>query len=156
MELIKKKAGVDIVHVPYQGGGPLTSAIVGGQVDVACHSIIAVIQLIKAGELRALAVSSEKRQQELPQVPTFGELGFSNASLPVRVGYMAPLGTPRAIIDRWNDAIQKALADPGVKSQMEKACMTIDYRPLEAMTKSMEELNRVLSDLIKEGALKLK
>lgn len=153
MELIRKGAGVDIVHVPYQGGGPLKTAILGGHVDVACDSIVAVNPLVKAGNLRALAICSEKRHDELPQIPTVSELGYPNASLPVRAGYMAPLGTAPPIIDKWNQAIQKSLADPTVVSQLIKASLTIGYLPLEAMTKAMDGPSQILSEWVKEMGL---
>jgi tripartite-type tricarboxylate transporter receptor subunit TctC len=153
MELIKKGAGVDMVHVPFQGGGPLKTAILGGHVDVACDSIVAVNPLIKAGNLRALAICSGKRHDELPQVATVSELGYPNASLPVRAGYMAPLGTPQPIINKWNQAIQKALADPAVIDQLKKASLTLDYIPLEAMTKAMDGPSQILTEWVKEGGL---
>lgn len=153
MELIKKAAGVDIVHIPYQGGGPLKAAILGGHVDIACDSIAAVGPLIKAGNLRALAICSDKRHEELPKVPTVTELGYPNASFPVRTGYMAPLGTPQPIIDKWNQAIQKALADPTVVSQFKKASLAIDYLPLQAMIEQFDRGNRILTEWIKGGGV---
>jgi len=66
MEIIKRDSGVDMVHIPYQGGGPLKSAVLGGHVNIACDSIVAVNSLIKAGDLRALAMCAEKRHPDLP------------------------------------------------------------------------------------------
>lgn len=153
IELIKKAAGVEIVHVPYQGGGPLKSAILGGHVDLACDSIAAVFPLVKAGNLRVLAICSEKRYEDLPQVPSVFELGYPNASLPLRVGYMVPLGTPKPIIDKWNQAIQKALADPSMERQLRDASLSLDYKPPEAMAKNLESNDQILSGWIKEGGL---
>lgn len=153
MELIKKEAGVEIVHVPYQGAGPLRPAILGGHVDLACDSIVGVYPQVKGGNLRALAICADKRFAELPSVPTVAELGYPKASIPVRAGYMVPLGTPQQVIDKWNQAIQKALADPKVESQITKASLTVDYKPLEAMVKSLENLNGILSEWVKESGL---
>ncbi len=153
MELIKKSAAVNLVHIPYQGGGPLKAAILGGHVDIANDSIVAVNPLIKAGNLRPLAICSDKRHDALPNVPTVTELGYPNASLPVRAGYMAPLGTPQPIIDKWNQAIQKALADPAIISQLTKASLTIDYIPLKAAGAAMDRPNRILTEWVKEGGM---
>jgi len=152
-ELIKKSAGVEILHVPFQGGGPLKSAILGGHVDLACDSIAAVYPLVKAGNLRALAVCADQRSSVLPQVPTVLELGYPKASLPVWSGFMTTPGTPQAIIDKWNQAIPKALSDPKVKGQMEDALLTLDFQPQESMAKSLENGNAILSQWVKEGGL---
>ncbi|HLC25384.1 MAG TPA: tripartite tricarboxylate transporter substrate binding protein [bacterium] len=153
MELLKEAAGVDIVHVPYQGGGSLRAAILGGHVDLAPISIAPVLSLVKAGNLRVLVSFSENRLDELPDVPTAKEVGYPNSVLPTWLGYMAPLGTPRPIIDKWNQAIQKALSDPGVKSELEKVALTIDYKTPEVMTQVMEREERILSEWVKKGGL---
>lgn len=153
LEVIRKSAGVDMAHVPYQGGGPLTPAILAGQVDIACTAFAAVVSLVKAGNVRALAICSAKRSEELPQVPTVGELGFPNAGMSGNVGLMAPLGTPQPIIDKWHQAIQKAVADPKFTSQLSKAAFIVDYRPPEEMAKSMENMHRILSEVLTEVGL---
>jgi tripartite-type tricarboxylate transporter receptor subunit TctC len=153
MQLIKKAAGVEIVHLPYQGGGPLRSAILGGHVDLTCDTIVGVPALVKTGAVRALAICADKRSEELPQVPTVAELGYPNASLPVWVGYLAPLATPQQIIDKWNLVVKRALADPGVMSSLMKVPVTVEYKPPEVMAKSLERVNSILSEWIKEGGL---
>jgi len=152
-ELIIKGANVEILHVPFQGGGPLKSAILGGHIDMACDSIAAVYPLIKAGNLRALAICADKRSNVLAQVPTVVELGYPNAALPVWSGFMATPGTPQPIIDKWNQAIRKALADPKIKSTMDEALLTLDFQPQQSMAKSLEEGYVILSQWVKEGGL---
>ena len=156
MELIIKKAGVQIAHIPYQGGGPLKTAILGKQTDVACDTIAAVSTLIKAGNLRALAVCSDQRFEEFPQVPTTVELGYPNSAFPGYVGYSAPLKTPLPIIDKLDQAIKKTLANPKVADQMKKVSLTVSYKSSDAVNQSFERTNRILSEWVKEAGLSKK
>ena len=153
VELLKEAAGVDIVHVPYQGGAALRAAMLGGHVDLGSISLAVVLSLVKAGNLRSLVAFSENRLNELPEVPSVKELGYADSDLPTWLGFLAPLGTPRPIIDKWNLAIQKGLSDPGVKSQFEKVAITLDYKPAEKLADVMEREDRVLSGWVKKGGL---
>ncbi len=151
-QFIRKAAGVNIVTVPYQGA-QAKMALVGGHVDVANDTYVGLSGLINSGKIRALAVCASKRLEEFPEVPTALELGYAKATIPVRAGYLAPLGTPQQIIDKWSQAIQKALADPAVKNRMKKADLTLEYKPRDEMVKGMEELNQTISTWVKEGGL---
>ena len=131
----------------------MRSAILGGQVDVTCDTIVGVPALVKTGAVRALAICADQRSKELPEVPTIVELGFANASLPVWCGYQAPMGTPQSIIDKWSTTAKKALTDPGLISALEKVPVTPEYRPPDAVAKSLERVNGILAEWIKEGGL---
>jgi tripartite-type tricarboxylate transporter receptor subunit TctC len=100
-----------------------------------------------------LVAFSENRLNELPEVPSVKELGYADSDLPTWLGFLAPLGTPRPIIDKWNLAIQKGLSDPGVKSQFEKVAITLDYKAAEKLADVMEREDRVLSEWVKKGGL---
>ena len=116
-ELFKMMAGVDMVHVPYRGGGAGLTDLLGGQVQVMFVSTVSSIEHIKTGRLRALAVTTATRSDEMPDIPTVGEfvLGYEASAW---FGVGAPKNTPSQIIDKLNEAINAGLADPKIKAQL--------------------------------------
>jgi tripartite-type tricarboxylate transporter receptor subunit TctC len=116
-ELFKMMAGVDMVHVPYRGGGPAVADLLGGQVQVNFAPTVASIEYIKTGRLRALAVTTMSRAETLPDIPTVGESvpGYEASGWN---GLGAPKGTPAEILDMVNREINTALADPKMKSRL--------------------------------------
>jgi tripartite-type tricarboxylate transporter receptor subunit TctC len=116
-ELFKMMAGVDIVHVPYRGGAPALTDLIGGQVQVMFDTMPASIEHIRAGKLRALAVTTAMRSETLPDIPTVGEFvpGYE-ASIWWGVG--APKDTPAGIIAKLNQEINAGLADPKIKARL--------------------------------------
>lgn len=116
-EYLKSQAGIDMVHVPFKGGGPAMTALLGGQVNVLFETTLTVQPQVKAGKLRALAVGSDKRAPSLPDVPTVAESGFPGFSAENWYGVYAPAGTPRDIVMKLNAEIIKALKLPEVKER---------------------------------------
>jgi len=119
-ELLKGMAHIDIVHVPYKGGGPAMQGFLGGQVDSFFATPISSISQIKSGRARAIATTGSKRAKLMPDVPTVAEQGFPGYEALNWYGYLAPAGTPKEIVDRLHKEIAKALASPKVIEQMEK------------------------------------
>ena len=117
-ELFKLKIGADMIHVPYKGSGPDMADIVGGQVLTMCETVPASLQLIKAGKLRALAVTTAERISMLPDVPTSAEAGVPGIEVASLFGVMAPAGTPAPVVARLNAEIQKILATPEAQEQL--------------------------------------
>jgi tripartite-type tricarboxylate transporter receptor subunit TctC len=116
-ELFKMMAGVNLVHVPYRGAGPALTDLLGGQVQVYFASIVGSIEYIRAGRLRALAVTTATRSDALPDIPTVGEfLPGYEASIWYGIG--APKGTPVKIIDTLNQETNAALTDPKIKARL--------------------------------------
>jgi tripartite-type tricarboxylate transporter receptor subunit TctC len=115
-ELFKMMTGVNLVHVPYRGGGPALIDLIGGQIQVAFIDMAASIEYIRAGKLRALAVTTAMRSEALPDIPTVGDLvpGFEASQW---VGLSAPKNTPSDIIDKLNQEINAGLADPRLKAR---------------------------------------
>ena len=110
-------AGIDLVHVSYRGGGPALTDLLGGQVQVMFPTTLASIGYIKAGRLRALAVTTGTRSDALPDIPTVGEfLPGYEASFWYGVG--VPKNTPAEIVDKLNEAINAGLADPTIKARL--------------------------------------
>jgi tripartite-type tricarboxylate transporter receptor subunit TctC len=116
-ELFRSMTGVDMVHVPYHGGGPAIVDLLGGQVQVYFGTFASAIQYVRAGKLRALAVTSAKRAPVLPDVPALAEF-LPGYDASIYVGVAAPRGTPVEIVDTLNQAINLALADPKVTQRI--------------------------------------
>src|SRR5262249_62296454 len=113
----KMMAGVDLVHVPYRGGGPALTDLIAGQVQVMFATTISSIEYIKAGKLRVLAVTTATRWDELPDIPTVDEFvpGYE-ASYWAGIG--APKNTPTEVVDKLNKEINAGLADPKIKARL--------------------------------------
>ena len=122
LEQVKAGAGVDITHIPYKGGGQQINDALGGQFEVlSVNAGPAVLGHLKAGKLKALAVGSPARLEQLPQVPTLAELGLPAANLASVFGLFAPAGTPAAAIERLNAEVNKLLKDKDVLQKIDAA-----------------------------------
>jgi tripartite-type tricarboxylate transporter receptor subunit TctC len=117
-ELFKIKSGTNIVHIPYRGGAPMISDLVAGQIDMTVNGKSVLLPHIQAGKLRALAVSSAERWPELPEVPTLLEAGYLDAPYDAMFGVVAPAGTPAAVIDKLNGAINEGLRSPEMRASL--------------------------------------
>ena len=111
-ESLKVEAGIDMVHVPYKGISAALTDVMTGQVDNAFASVPSVLQLIKGGKMRVIAVSSARRNASAPDVPTIAELGYPSFDVSPWWGLLAPAGTPRPIVDRINADINEVLKSP--------------------------------------------
>ena len=118
MILVQQAAGVKMVHVPYKGGGPMTTDAMGGQVELAVGSVAVIAPHVKSGKLRAVAVTGDKRSQSMPEVPALAEQGFKGFSALAWWGIFAPAGTPKPIIDKMSAELNKALNQPDVKKTL--------------------------------------
>ncbi len=138
-ESLKMMTGIDMVHVPYKAISAAMTDVMGGQVDNAFASVPSAIQLIRGGKLRAIAVSSARRNSSAPEVPTIAELGFPSFDVSPWWGILAPAGTPRAIVDKVNADVAEVLRTPEVqaffKDQGAEALITTP----EAFLKRLEE-----------------
>lgn len=121
----QKALGVDMLHVPYKGAGPVMTDLVGGQVDLHFASLPAALPLVKGGKLKALAVTSSKRLPSMPEVPTLLELGYRDADYHVLYGVVAPAGTPAPIVSRLNSEINRALQAPDLRAGLAERGMEV-------------------------------
>jgi tripartite-type tricarboxylate transporter receptor subunit TctC len=126
MEIFAHAAGIKLFHVPYQGGGPAVTALLGGQVHALASGPAAAIGQIKAGKMRALASWSTERLPLLPEIPTFKELGY-DAEFYIWSGVFAPAATPAPVIDRLRIAVREAATSAEFKSTMEKVATPVSY-----------------------------
>lgn len=118
LELFRMISGTSFVHVPYKGGGPALQETVAGQVQALFSIALAATPQIKAGKVRALAITSAQRSPVAPELPTVAESGYPGFEVIGWFGWLAPAGTPKAIVGRLNQEIVKALALPEVKDRL--------------------------------------
>jgi len=119
-ELFKRKAGVDIVHVPYRGGGPMIADLVGGQIHATVNGKSVLRQHIATGKVRALGVSAATRWDDMKDVPTLLEAGFLDAPYDTLFGIVAPAGVPAVIVARLNAVINEGLRSPEMRASLAK------------------------------------
>jgi len=120
-ELLKVRAGIDIVHVPYNSGGEALRAVLGNQAQISFVNFSGLLPLLRDGKIRAIAVTSPKRFKELPDIPTMIESGFPDFTVPAMFGVVAPAATPRAIVNRLNATVNRQLVTP----EMQKVLATM-------------------------------
>ena len=145
LEMFKAVAGVNIVHVPYKDTGAAATALLGGQVQVVFSGMVQAMPHVRAGKLRALAVSTVKRSRAAPDVPTIAELGFPNYSVSFWAGVIVPARTPKELVTRLNIEIVKILDMPDVQEKMSD-------RGLEPMSSTPEQFAAIIKgDIAKYG-----
>ncbi len=114
-ELFKSMAGVFLVHIPYRGSTGARTDVIGGQVDMMFDAVTTMTEQVKAGKVKAIATSGRQRSAVLPDVPTLDEAGLPGFDATIWLGLMAPKGTPKAVVDRLNEAVSKIVSQPEVK-----------------------------------------
>ena len=114
-ELFKNMAGVYLVHIPYRGSSGARTDVIGGQVDVMFDAVTTMAEQVKAGKVKALATTGKARSEVLPNVPTMSEAGVPGYEATIWLGLMAPRGTPKAVVDRLNEAVSKIVGQAEVK-----------------------------------------
>lgn len=119
-ELFKLRTGTNIVHVPYKGSGPSISALLSGDVQLSFINPVAVGGHVKAGKLRALAVTDSRRTELMPDVPTMKEAGVEGVEVSLWYGLLAPAATPREVVNALAAAVGRAARDPTVREQLRK------------------------------------
>jgi tripartite-type tricarboxylate transporter receptor subunit TctC len=128
MEMFANAAGIKLFHVPYQGGGPALTALLGGQVEALASGPAAAAAQMKGGKVRALASWSTERLKLLPDIPTFKELGYKDVEFYIWAGMVVPAATPAPIQQKLREAVRAAVKDPAFSGAMEKVGSPIDYR----------------------------
>ncbi|WPH16758.1 tripartite tricarboxylate transporter substrate binding protein [Variovorax paradoxus] len=118
-EMFKDVAGVDIAHVPYKGSGPALVDLIGGQVQLSFDTLPSVIGQIRNGKVRALAVTTAKRNAQLPNVPTLAEAGVPQVEMSAWYGIYMPAGAPKAVQDKLHDAVDQVLAMPETQTRLQ-------------------------------------
>jgi len=127
MEMFASAAGVKLFHIPYQGGGPAVTALLGGQVHALASGPAAVVGQIKGGKMRALAGWGDQRLPSMPELPTFKELGYKDVEFYIWSGVFVPAATPAPVQAKLREAVRAAVADPAFRGAMAKAETPIQY-----------------------------
>ncbi len=141
-ELFKLDTGVNITHIPYKGSGPATQDLLAGRVQMSFQIPITVIPMIGQGKLRPIAITGDGRLDALKDVPTFDEAGLPGYGLTTVTGMVAPAKTPRKILEKINDDIEKILSSPSTKA-------TFDKQGVEPyITTSPDDMTQVLKEQI--------
>lgn len=112
LAMFAKQEGLDMVHIPYKGAAPLIPEVISGQVDSAVLGVSVIEQHVKAGKLKALAISSDSRSVALPDVPTFKEAGVKDINAVFNIGLVAPTGTPDAVVEKISKDVRQILLSP--------------------------------------------
>ncbi|CAB3693307.1 Bug family tripartite tricarboxylate transporter substrate binding protein [Achromobacter piechaudii] len=118
-EIFQQATGVDLMHVPYKGGGPAMTDLMAGRVDMLFASVLETMPYVTGGKLRALAVTGATRSPAMPDVPTIDEAGVQNAQSGSWTAVLAPAGTPPAVIEKLSQAIRDVASDPAMKTKLE-------------------------------------
>jgi tripartite-type tricarboxylate transporter receptor subunit TctC len=117
-ELLKTRAGIDLVHVPYKGSAPALTGVLAGEASVMFVNLLSSLPMVKAGKLRALATGTPKRLIAMPDLPTVAEAGVAGYEYQAWFGVVAPAGTPRAIVERLNADLRRVIAMPDIRERM--------------------------------------
>ncbi len=153
MELFKLMTGTNITHVPYRGAAPAYADVISGQVPIFIDNLASGLGQIKAGTVRALAVTSTERSALLPDVPSMAEAGVPGYDNTVWFGLWAPKGTPRAIIDKLHAEVAKALATPAVKDRITAAAGLPFEMSIKDMVPFEEAEIAKWADVVKRGGV---
>jgi tripartite-type tricarboxylate transporter receptor subunit TctC len=154
-EAVARSAGIQMVHVPFRGGGEVITALLGSQIDFAALSTASIAGAVKQGTLRVLAVSSPKRMTDFPDVPTFAELGHGGATMVPWWGLMAPAGTPQPIVDRLTQELEAATKDAAVRERLKATFVQIEFEGPAAFQKRLDAETKLYGDVIKAAKIKL-
>lgn len=151
-EIFATATGIKLLHVPYKGSAPALTDLIGGQIDLMFDSV--ALPAIKAGQAKALAATGEFRHPELPDVPTMNELGY-RMDTRSWFGLFAPKGTPSAVVDRMAAEVQKALAEPAARQQMENFSQYPDFQEPARFARTVADDSAFFKDLITKANIKI-
>jgi tripartite-type tricarboxylate transporter receptor subunit TctC len=154
-EVLQLRTGTKMQHIPFAGAAPATTAVLAGQVDMYTANIGSMMSQIEAGKMRPIAVTSDKRWGDLPNVPTFDELGVKDAVSDTFQGVFAPAGTPQPVIDRLVKELDLILARPDVKEKFIKAGLPVVAEKPDVFRARIAREVPMYKEIIDKGGLKI-
>ena len=154
-EYINRQYNLNAVHVPYKGGTPAITDLIGGQVDFMVPTYGSVANFYKEGRVRILAVSDEERDPRLPGIPTFKEAGLPSLGLDTTIGIYGPAGLPPAIVAKWSEAAGQLAKDPEVAKTLEATGFDVWYKPAAEMAEYHPREVPRLGRIIKEANVEM-
>jgi tripartite-type tricarboxylate transporter receptor subunit TctC len=143
--------GTELIHIPYKGSGPLATDLLGGQITMSFDTVTPVLPHIRAGKLRALAVTTGKRSSALPDVPTLDEVGLKGFDIGTWFGVLAPAATPKEIVARLNAAMVKVIQSPEFRKRMDEIGAEPIGNSAEQMAAQIKEETDKFAKLVKEA-----
>ena len=144
-EYFKSVTGADLLHVPYKGGGPAMTDLMGGQIPMLFSSLGPAIGAVKGGKIRALAVTSPQRSQAFPNVPTMDEAGLKGFDSTAWYGILGPAGLPGEVVAKWTQALEKAGANKAVMEQITATGCDAEILP------ASQTVRKIIADYAKWG-----
>lgn len=152
--LFEQRASVDLLHVPYKGGGPAMTDVIAGQVPLFFANVASSLQHIKAGKLRPLAVTSHTRTSALPNVPTMQEAGVAGYEVYEWNAAFLPAATPEAVVARLSDALQKVMGSPEIRQRVAELGGEVVAAPPAEAARYIDTQTRLWAKVIKDGNVK--
>jgi len=152
--LFEQRASVDLLHVPYKGGGPAMTDVIAGQVPLFFANVASSLQHIKAGKLRPLAVTSHTRTSALPNVPTMQEAGVAGYEVYEWNAAFLPAATPEAVVARLSDALQKVMGSPEIRQRVAELGGEVVGAPPAEAARYIDTQTRLWAKVIKDGNVK--
>lgn len=147
----QSSAGVQILHVPYKGSGPLASDLIGGQINMAFDTVTPVLPHIRSGKLKALAVTTDKRSSALPDVPTLDEAGLKGFNIGTWFGMLAPAATPKDVVARLSSEMIKVIQSAEFGKRMQEIGAEPVGNTPDQMARQIKEETEKFAKLVKEG-----
>ena len=153
-EMLKVVAGVDLVHVPYKGAGPAMTDTLGGHVSTLFTTTGAAKSYIESGQMIGLGITSEKRLDTLPQVPTFAEQGYPEVNANIVWGIFLPEGVPKEIVQRMNTAFNATLQSPEIKQRLQELGFTPVGGSSQYWSTEMAKMMNTWARIVKQANIK--
>lgn len=153
-ELFKTLAGFEAVHIPFRGSAPSVTAIIAGQIDFHFDAMLSGLSQVKAGTLKALAVSTATRSPQAPDIPTMAEAGVPGFDASIWFGVFAPAATPAPLVERIAQDVQRTLQQPDVRKQLESTGFIIVGNAPSALAREMAAESKMWVDVVRKTGVK--
>ena len=155
VEMLKAATGIYTTHIPYRGGSPLITAVLGNEVQFILDNLLIMLPHIQSGKMRALAVTADKRMPQLPDVPTFAEVGYPQLNITSWTGLAAPAGTPEPVVRALYAAVRQVAASPAmVQALNERGVIPPEELPPAAFEKMMADRLVTFGDVVRRAGIK--
>jgi len=154
-EALKVLAGVNIMHVPYQGPAPALQDLLGGRVSMICDNFSNVVEYVRTGKLKAIAVTADARAPQLPEVPSSAEAGLPELQAGIWYGFVAPAATPKDVVEKLNKAFVDALRDPVITSRLQGVGLSVVADTPEAFKAFIAKESARMENIVKRSSARI-